>query len=342
MMFRETGFENEEDWGNDSSSTGTSSGLPTPKRGSHPAPRAKAPSEQTVTMHFHRPGEVGFCSVAGAGDDSAASLDARTISGDTWVSDECRCARCECLRVMHKLAAAEAAAKRKAKGKSWPIVLLVLDLDNFGFNQFKSVPPGTASAMDSDSDYLDEALTGVNTVQHLFMWSFFGSCFTRYHHTWPTEESVSEPLATSAASGSRSSPPPPPPPVPLHAHKARPSIWQRVCREGRVHFTHCSGQSQAADHVMMSVLAAFADRDVIVLSGDSKLLQEIQASRRRVGNKSRRDNESAKVPDHLTLIDVNDDGKRFVPVWKALDHRVKEIVSQCRQRAAADAKKVTN
>lgn len=292
-----------------------------------PTRRSQPMGPATQTMFFHRPGEDGFCAVAGAGDDTDALLDARTISGDSWVNSECHCLRCECLRVMQKLERVQQrAAQANPTGSAAPLVLLFLDLDNFGFNQFKSVPPGASlAAVDDDDEGGGDGPSAarhpdapVHPLKHLFVWAFFGSCFTRYHGKWPTEETVCEALPSTKPAGNDGEV--------AQAVPRRPSIWQRLVKAGRVHFTPCAGQSQAADGVIMAALGVFAERDVVLLTGDSKLLAEVYSRRRMAGRKSRRDNEHDIMSDRLTLIDINDCGKRFVPVWRQLEQRVTQIV----------------
>lgn len=289
----------------------------------------------THTLHFHRPGEEGFCSVAGAGDDTEALLDARTVSGDSWVSDQCRCLRCECLRVLQKLDGLQRKARATDKG---PLILLLLDLDNFGFNQFKSVPPRFSAAAAAGEDEhsgeekKDDGDEGqlVNPLRHLFVWSFFGSCFTRHYKTWPSEVSVCEELPSSSSANSEA-------PSAASGAPRRATIWQRLVRMGHVHFTPCAGQSQAADNAMLSIFDVFGERDVILLTGDKKLLSEIYRRRRIRGCKSRRDNENDLMSDRLTLIDVNDGDRRFIPVWRELEKRVEQVLQDIRSRTEAEA-----
>ncbi|KAK7199768.1 hypothetical protein NESM_000023100 [Novymonas esmeraldas] len=237
-------------------------------------------------VRFHHPGEEGFSVVAGACDDADARHDAHFVSGDAWMSKNCHCIQCETLRVLTRF------TEMRAQPDVSPVIVLV-DLDNFGFNQFKSIPP-----------YAD-----VELLKHVIVWAFFGSCFTRHHRAWPSAESVCEPLPNRIAPAS-----------PTVAAKR--SIWEILVETHQVFFTPCGGQSQAADSVMHRVLQALHGVETVLLTGDVRLINEVYRNRRLLGMKSRRHNEE-DMSDRLTIINVDDLDKRFVPVWRALCHRLR-------------------
>ncbi|KAG5495466.1 hypothetical protein GH5_03127 [Leishmania sp. Ghana 2012 LV757] len=237
-------------------------------------------------MRFHRPGEEGFSIVAGACDDMDARHDAHFVSGDAWMSKSCHCTQCETLRVLSRY------SEMSAQPNTFPVIVLV-DLDNFGFNQFKSIPPY------ADVELLDKVL----------LWCFFGSCFTRHHRAWPSAQTVCEPLPNRAMPATS-------------AGAAKRSIWEILVEKRQVFFTPCGGQTQAADTVMHHVLQALHGVETVLLTGDVKLINEIYRSRRLLGMKSRRHNED-DMSDRLTVINVDDMDKRFVPVWRSLCHRLR-------------------
>ncbi|AYU81716.1 hypothetical protein, conserved [Leishmania donovani] len=237
-------------------------------------------------VRFHRPGEEGFSIVAGACDDKDARHDAHFMSGDAWMSKDCHCIQCETLRVLSRY------SEMRAQPNISPVIVLV-DLDNFGFNQFKSIPP-----------YPD-----VELLDHVLVWSFFGSCFTRHHRAWPSEQTVCEPLPNRAVSVNA-------------AGTTKRSIWEILVSKQQVFFTPCGGQTQAADNVMHRVLQALQGMETVLLTGDVKLINEIYRSRRLLGMKSRRHNED-EMSDKLTVINVDDMDKRFVPVWRSLCNRLR-------------------
>ncbi|KAG5470563.1 hypothetical protein LSCM1_01807 [Leishmania martiniquensis] len=234
-------------------------------------------------VRFHRPGEEGFSIVAGACDDRDARHDSHFVSGDAWMSESCHCTQCETLRVLSRY------SEMSAQPSAFPVIVLV-DLDNFGFNQFKSIPP-----------YAD-----VELLNRVLLWCFFGSCFTRHHRAWPNAETVCEPLPNRALSMNRTG-------------TAKRSIWEILVEKRQVFFTPCGGQAQAADSVMHRVLQALHGVKTVLLTGDVKLINEIYRSRRLLGMKSRRQNED-DMSDRLTVINVDDMDKRFVPVWRSLCH----------------------
>ncbi|CCW62811.1 unnamed protein product [Phytomonas sp. EM1] len=303
------------------------------------------------TLRYHKPGEDGFCSVAngeGVGEGEGIPwVDSRTINGDSWVSNVCHCTRCECMRVMVALSRLEAPAGR-------PPVLVLLDLDNFGFNQFKSTPPvlkrshrgrlGCTSSMrrprtdaacgeregGSSDDGEDCYSSEVDMFENMFVWAFFGSCFARYHGTWPSEEVVTQPpeprqgrvrcarlrqpsalAVTSTAMSTVTL-------DPLLGSVSRPTVWQRLVAAGRVHFTACGGQGQGADGVIVSVINTFIQRDIVLITCDAQLIRRII--------RPRQDGDGHISTGRLHAINVGDVGKRLVPVWRALSDRIRQLV----------------
>lgn len=237
-------------------------------------------------VRFHRPGEEGFSIVAGACDDKDAHHDAHFMSGDAWMSKDCHCIQCETLRVLSRY------SEMRAQPKIFPVIVIV-DLDNFGFNQFKSIPT-----------YAD-----VELLDHVLLWSFFGSCFTRHHRAWPSEQTVCERLPNRAVSVNA-------------AGTTKRSIWEILVEKQQVFFTPCGGQTQAADNVMLRVVQALQGIEAVLLTGDVELINEIYRNRRLLGMKSRRHNED-ELSDKLTVINVDDMDKRFVPVWRSLCSRLR-------------------
>jgi hypothetical protein len=279
-MFEEVDF--------DDMSAMEASTLSTPRDVKAPNTSVSVSPLKSGFVMFHKPGDEGFSVVAGACDDADGRHDAHFISGDAWMSSECHCIQCETLRVMTRF------SELRADPQLSPVIVL-LDLDNFGFNQLKSIPP-----------YQD-----VELLDHVVVWAFFGSCFTRYHKAWPNAQTVCQPLPGRAAEASAGD---------LATKKK--SIWQILVERNRVFFTPCGGQSQAADNVMHRVIQALHGIDVVFLTGDGKLINEIYRSRRLLGMKSKRHHED-ELTDRLTVINVADMDKRFVPVWRALCQRIR-------------------
>ncbi|KPI90800.1 hypothetical protein ABL78_0033 [Leptomonas seymouri] len=274
-MFEEVDFD-------DMSAMEANTTLSTPRDTA--TPYTTLPPAGGGVVQFHKPGDEGFSVVAGACDDADARHDAHFMSGDAWMSKDCHCIQCETIRVMSRF------SELHNDPKLSPVIVL-MDLDNFGFNQFKSIPPH------QDVELLDNVV----------VWAFFGSCFTRHHRVWPNAQTVCEPLPSRA--------------VALQ-DTAKRSVWQLLVERGQLFFTPCGGQKQAADSVMHRVIQALHGVDTIFLTGDAKLISEIYRSRRLRGMKSRRSHED-ELTDRLTVINVTDLDKRFVPVWRALTQRLR-------------------
>lgn len=298
-MFEEVEFDDDDGKQNESSA-GEVGGGSNRKTGGH---------SPTMMLRFHQPGEEAFCAVAGSQYDTEDIQSARLVNGDSWVTQECRCARCEGMRVVAKMDGIE--TSRRQRGIVAPLLLVLLDLDNFGFNQLKSVAPRLPEESDS-----------FKLVDNIFVWSFFGSCFTRYHKIWPSEESVALPFTPAGSSK--------PPPAQSSASPRRPSVWQQLVGGGQVHFTPCTGASQGADNVIKDVIRSFTPLyHVVLVTGDVQMINEIRPeSARTIGRKTARiENEEEFSSGHLDIINVKDCGHRFLSVWMALMRTLQMSVS---------------
>ncbi|KAH9578798.1 hypothetical protein LSM04_004812 [Trypanosoma melophagium] len=250
-------------------------------------------------VRFHRPGDEGFSCVAGTADDVQSLYDTRHFSGDAWLSDTCHCLRCETIRASTHITALRQTIKK-------PVVVVLLDLDNFGFNQFKSAPSALA------------VRDGFNCIDHIFLWCFFGSCFTRYHGIFPDAESVCQQLPSHLQTANNGKSP----------RYVKRSVWQSLVANGRCHFTPCGGQQQAADSVIMRAAHALTHLPCIVVSGDKQLLHAISQSRCCVGKKRKRDGTEFEFPSECDVINVLEHGKRFVPVWRALEKKIQVLLQR--------------
>ncbi|ESL10989.1 hypothetical protein TRSC58_01270 [Trypanosoma rangeli SC58] len=266
---------------------------------SHDCPDELEGGAPAGVVRLHRPGEVGFSCVAGTADDATSLYDARLINGDSWLSNECHCVRCETLRVSTQLTKLRQSSSDKA------MVVVLLDLDNYGFNQFRSSP--TSATKNG----------GFDVIEHMFVWCFFGSCFSRYHGELPCPEGVlrSNPKEESNPKCQRSA-------------GRRRSVWQRLVSEGRCYFTPCGGQRQGADGVILQVAQAMTHVPVIVLSGDRQMLQTVHENRRHLGRKSTRDVLEGGFIDNLDIINALEHGKRFLSVWRELEAKIRRVVSK--------------
>ncbi|ORC88318.1 uncharacterized protein TM35_000171900 [Trypanosoma theileri] len=310
-MFAEVSFEDEEDalqqTCNDNTGNGVStllSGKTTPSihsssYNSNINNNNNIDTAAVGVVRFHHPGDEGFSCVAGTVDDVHSLYDTRHVSGDAWLSNECHCLRCETLRASTHITALR-------NHTQLPIVVVLLDLDNYGFNQFKSAPPSLA------------VKDGFNCIDHMFLWCFFGSCFTRYHGVFPDAASVCEQLPANAQDEKNGKP----------SKHVKMSVWRRLVMAGRCHFTPCGGQQQAADSVMMRAAHALTHMPCIVVSGDRGLLQTIYMSRSSVGKKRKRDEMDSEFLSECDVINVLEHGKRFVPVWRALEKKIQVLVQQ--------------
>lgn len=260
-----------------------------------------------VTMRFHQPGDEAFAIVAGAVVDTEEqnAMNERLANGDGWLTTDCHCLRCESLRVLEKMQAFQHLHRVKG-GK---VILVLVDLDNFGFNQFKSVPPRPADGE-------------TNCFAHMFVWCFFGSCFTRYHSFWPSEETVLKPFQPAGGQQSQGA-----------RCVTGDSVWKHLVVNGQVHFTPCGGQSQGADNVIVEVVRNFSQtHPVILVTGDQGLLNFIHAHKRAAGRKARRSDETtAEALDfssqNLDFVNTLVNEKRFIPVWRDLTLKMQQMVS---------------
>ncbi|KAF8279516.1 hypothetical protein TcG_00195 [Trypanosoma cruzi] len=269
------------------------------KNGSHDSSDESRDNMTAGVVRMHRPGEVGFSCVAGTADDVESIHDARLMNGDSWLGNECHCVRCETVRVSTQLAKLRQRSSKKA------MVVVLLDLDNYGFNQFRSVPTNVP------------ANGGFDLIEHMYVWCFFGSCFSRYHGEFPSAESVcrSIPRETTDTKCKQSV-------------GRRPSVWQRLVSEGRCHFTPCGGQQQGADGVILQIARAMTHMPVIVLSGDREMLQKVCVKRRLVGKKAKREVVERDSPGNVDIINVLEHGKRFLPVWRELESKIRCVACQ--------------
>ncbi|KAG8345698.1 hypothetical protein ERJ75_001825700 [Trypanosoma vivax] len=289
------------------------------------ANRINRSGDCSAVVSLHRPGDDEFSCVAGGSDDFDGAYDARLISGDSWLGGQCHCVRCEVVYASEKISHVRKMMRSdKALLKSVAAVgnkveesllVILLDLDNYGFNQFKAIPPPRSS----DADF--------NLLDHLFLWCFFGSCFSRHHGVLPDAEVVCrafEPSKKHFADGVS-------PGADGKSVKGRrkKSVWQRLVAKKRVHFTPCGGQQQAADGVMMQVAKAMTHMPLVVVSGDLGLLTLISESRRAVGRKAMREALEYEFASHLEVVNVLEHGRKFAPVWQALEEIARRTV--CRR-----------
>jgi hypothetical protein len=192
-------------------------------------------SNELVQVTLHHPSHPQFRHSAGIVEgDEPGPL------GPQWLSQSCHCLRCDILR----------AGQLIQQLPQTPVVVL-LDLDNWGFNQLKGAPPKKAQRVGNSrkarqrakrrNDPLPELL-----LQQTFFWCFFGSYFVQHFGVHPEEFVFHE-----APKG---------------------SIWCRLKDAGRVTFTPCGGHLQAADGVITRIAAAMGHCPVVVLSGDLALI----------------------------------------------------------------------
>lgn len=212
--------------------------------------RESANAVRGGVYRFHRPGDADFSPVAAT---SAASRYRESFAcGDLWASAVCHCLRCDLVRSMGQLQAlrrpsvrsgAVAASSSLLTGVDTSVpTLVLLDLDNFGFPQFKSrsVPRGSVEAA------------------NVFVWAFYGACFSRHFQTTP-EEFLRRPAATASTGTDDGGP-------------TNGSLWHTLHTTGRLALTPCGGHSQAVDEAMVAVASAL-DGAVwtVFVSGDAHL-----------------------------------------------------------------------
>ena len=233
----------------------------------HSAPTSSEPVAARNAAGFHQPGDPAFAIVATPTGDRAAAREARFATGDAWAAGECRCLRCELLRASGAMAALD--GKLPAAGGR---AVLVLDLDNFGFPQFK----GTAG------DALLRLLTAAEG-RGVFVWAFYGACFARFFKV-----DAADYVEKITARGVLRAPAPRPTGKNKKAKAAVPgteqstpqrSGWSALKLGAALHVTRCGGESQAADAVIgecVRLLAAVAGRPVAIATGDQGLLASCQ------------------------------------------------------------------
>ncbi|EPY42795.1 hypothetical protein AGDE_01128 [Angomonas deanei] len=77
---------------------------------------------------------------------------------------------------------------------------------------------------------------------------------------------------------------------------------------------------------MVNVVKVFYEKyKLILVTGDVELMRFVKTNQRKVGKKSvRRESLAVDLDDErrIGFIDVNESGKRFVPVWRSLIDRV--------------------
>lgn len=254
-------------------------------------------SSPSAIVHFHLPGMKDFSVVAGASqemEEEESKFDPRLFNGDSWLSTECHCLKCEGLRVVQKVRLLRP-----------PPILILLDLDNFGFRQFQLCPPRLRRS---------SRLSNEDILSSIFLWGFFGSCFTRYHKVWPTDDLVirlDEEMEKEDMHGSQI---------------RKESIWRRVAKENRLLLTPCSGRNQGADCVMRDVVNAFSGSDMIVVTGDAELIHLLKEDRR-LRRKRAFSHSDMTSSSMLGFVNITTQEKKLVPVWQALADQIARMRS---------------
>lgn len=316
-------------------------------------------SSANTIVRFHKPGDPDFSAVAGATSEVDVAFNPRLFNGDSWLSSDCHCIKCEGIRLIEK-SCTLCEPKREismppitslhfsSKSSDGLPVLILLDLDNFGFRQFQLMPPrlfGHSSSAHTKSEKRCE-LSNDELFSYIFVWGFFGSCFTRYHKLWPTEDlllNMDNPLLTKKQENScekRSGS--------LDASHNSPvipsSIWKRLVLQKRLLLTPCSGGCQGADGVLRQVVNVFSPSfDIVVVSGDGPLIQLLQEDHRRGSRKRKRTGEMSRNgasnpdvfledkevgcgrPTQIRFIHIPPKEKKLVPVWNAIAVEVSSL-----------------
>jgi hypothetical protein len=143
-----------------------------PREGELPARDVVADARPlpTVSVAFHRPGDVQFRSHAGSPGVCSSPLDGVAV-GDLWLSKECHCLRCEMLRAQRQLSS-------RSKTATGPgCVVLLWDLDNFGFRDLQRSEPAAPRGSTPLSS-------------RCLLWGFYGACFTRHYRCRPEDLDV--------------------------------------------------------------------------------------------------------------------------------------------------------
>lgn len=314
---------------------------------------------QNFTIRFHKPGDPEFSAVSGATSHEETNFDPRLFNGDSWLSSECHCLKCEGARLIARTRALPSSVPTPASlfhshsslstcmFRHFP-VLVLLDLDNFGFRQFQLMPPRLSPSVSMTSKKSPKVLSLSNDdlFASIFLWGFFGSCFTRYHKVWPTEdvlmnlystlekEKESNCLLTSEAKMNSVTNPPP----------KQSSIWKQLISQKRLLLTPCSGGRQGADTVLRQVVQGFSSTfQIIVVTGDGPLIKTLQEdqglySRKRVREEKEKNSQNEEfsatvqertlrtplVDQHIRFVHIPPKEKKLVPVWQAI---AREVVS---------------
>ena len=230
---------------------------------------------------FHRPGDLHFRFVAGQDDDERGkgrNLQVAVASGDAWVSRDCHCLRCDLLRVSAKIQQ----LPRSLPSTGHSTVIVLVDLDNFGFTQFFAPlqptckgPSAVTRRRASRNEKSPERELDVDRVSNMFFWCFYSSCFARHYKVDPQVlvDRAGESTSSRALDGAE---------LDLDASKfwVRPplanSVWGHLKSSGRVYFSQCSAHKQAVDGAIVQVFAAVLRvRPVILVSGDRDLCRAV-------------------------------------------------------------------
>ena len=197
-----------------------------------PSPTAApepASSPQTSTIHhridslargyrFHSPNDAGFRTTAFVAPFEKGVVDgvvdSRMGRGDLWGSSTCHCMQCEAVRVLSKVA--DVSRTMVAPSPSSPrhhhpsVVVVAVDLDNFGFNHFKqpyqkvigaggdvvATTTARSGALGKKRVRDDSSVKNArrpplddeeDIVSRCVFWGFHGACFSRQHRTTPQE-----------------------------------------------------------------------------------------------------------------------------------------------------------
>lgn len=308
---------------------------------------SKAESATNIVVRFHKPGDPEFSAVAGAHTEQDANFNPQLFNGDSWLSSECHCLKCEGIRLVEKYCAFHPKERMGVITTSSLIspplssnvrraelpVLVLLDLDNFGFRQFQLMPPRLDKFSSSKLDEKKVALMSNDEIfSQMFMWGFFGSCFTRYHQVWPTEDlllNLSPPLLSEGErniSVKKADNPP----------SLSNSIWKKLILQKKLLLTPCSGGRQGADMVLRQVVQAFSSSfDIVVITGDVELMELLQHDQRGKPRKrarsglSNNDEEtescSSDGEKEIRFICISSKEKKLIPVWAALAHEISSL-----------------
>ena len=209
---------------------------------------------------FHTIHDAKFSPVASTA--TTKKFDEKFSCGDLWNNSTCHCLSCDLVRVMQTKDALQAAAA--------PTILL-LDLDNYGFPQFKTRKIKPQEVVRSN----------------IFIWCFYGACFERHFAVNPEEFIQRKPIAEQAvpervvgtkAPREHAQPGAPKSSSPAGSPEANQlvvgSLWHSLHLSGRLYFTPCGGHSQAVDEAMMQVAQVLSEEHrVLFMSCDRHLTE---------------------------------------------------------------------